>query len=367
MAEVETSVDEPRQLRLGCAAEYRFASAVQWRRAWSPMPLLVVSHAAGTSRAKAILTWLRGSSLHTALSTGSGETVSLVAALHRRTPVPVRNLVVAAVVIPAVAVMWESARSGTVSVPMLLVVGVVWMAVVSVAARLNAGGRGDGYRLTDVRASIRGTGLGEVALAVLVGRTEPLSLTVDNDRVAQMYTRIGFVEAPPSRDGRINMERPGAVRDGVQLRIDAAIACVAGLLGSVVITTALTDGRFALAVSVIAIIWAICIDVLEFRLPNPLLGVGLAAAILAIDGGPLWLPFAAGVVAAFVVGLARVGGGDVKLAAVGGVLLGQPVAALMGVAVGLSLSLATARRRPRPLGPSLAVGLFVILIGEQVR
>lgn len=365
MADVETSIPAPR--REGPGRADSVVSTAEWRLARTPRSLLTVARANGQSSIGAVLTWMRGSSHSSTVTTAHGSTIDIVAAMHRRTPASVRNLLVAAVAFPLVAVMWGIFRSDDAPASALWALAVAWMAAVSVGARLAAGGRGDGYKLTDVRASVRGTGSGERALASLVGQREPVALTVEHDRLAQMYARIGFAGSEHDRDGRIEMHRPGEVRDGTQFRIDAAIACLAGALASVVIGSALADGAVAPAVSVVAIVWAVCIDVLAYRLPNVLLGVALVGAAIAIGDGALWRSVAAGAVAAIVLVVARVGAGDVKLAAVGGVLIGQPIAALVGVAGGLLLSLATARRRPRPLGPSLAVGFFAIMIGNLAR
>lgn len=103
------------------------------------------------------------------------------------------------------------------------------------------------------------------------------------------------------------------------------------------------------------------------RIPNLLL-LPLAVVAVAVMATTPWAGAAALTAAApYLLGfLARAcGGGDVKLAACCGALLGSPVAALVGVLLaglaGLAACLLTGSAR-RPHGPALAGATVVVLL-----
>lgn len=101
--------------------------------------------------------------------------------------------------------------------------------------------------------------------------------------------------------------------------------------------------------------------------------VGLGAAAVAAGAGVLADAAVGAVLAAlplavaWIVQPARMGGGDVKLAALLGALLG-PLAfwlAVAAVGVALTVTLVAARREPAPLAPAL-VGATLLAVGVYV-
>jgi leader peptidase (prepilin peptidase) / N-methyltransferase len=173
----------------------------------------------------------------------------------------------------------------------------------------------------------------------------------------------------------------GVARGSRALRTEHAVAAGAAALG---LAAALAAGRSPLGAAVTAgafgALAAISlVDIRERRIPNawsyPAFAGALLAAALrgpetlalgvtgAIAGGGYMLAF-------FVIGRGRLGFGDVKLATLGGALVGLAGVpafllggTLLGTAVALLL-LATGRGRSStfPYGPALAAGAATVLL-----
>lgn len=143
-------------------------------------------------------------------------------------------------------------------------------------------------------------------------------------------------------------------------------------------------GEILLAASLGGLLAAITVTDLNRRLiPNEHLGIGALvclAIVLATDAGSLWERAAAALGAACILLVPAVidpdgmGMGDVKLAAVMGLHLGGAVivALLVGFAAGGLAAVAllarhgsSARKRPIPFGPFLALGGIIgLLVGD---